>query len=238
MATTVLESCEVEPPQGAVAEQSLLLTFFNINWLHFHPMIQLLFYDLPRSKPHFLETVIPKLRKYLSLTLKHFFPLSGHVVYHSSPEEMPIYRYVSGDSVPVTVSKSSDEFDDLIGVYAKLVDKLYSFIPQLRPSVEESKRKLLKVLAVQVTLFPGRCVCIGITTHHYVCDKPSFLAFLTSWSAVSKLGGGDGDGEFVIKPIFDRSLINYPLKLDTIYWKNAQRIVEVFSGPTSCRSIY
>ncbi|KAL6542506.1 hypothetical protein OROMI_024108 [Orobanche minor] len=202
MATTVLESCEVEPPQGAVAEQSLLLTFFNINWLHFHPMIQLLFYDLPRSKPHFLETVVPKLRESLSLTLKHFFPLSGHVVYHSSPDE------------------DADLSVCLRRLYhAKLVDKLYSFIPQLRPNVEESKRKLLKVLAVQVTLFPGRGVCIGITTHHYVCDKPSFLTFLMSWSAISKLGGGDGDGEFVIKPIFDCSLINYPLKLDTIYWK-------------------
>ncbi|XP_057796562.1 anthocyanidin 3-O-glucoside 6''-O-acyltransferase-like [Salvia miltiorrhiza] len=226
MTTTVLESCGVAPPPGLVADQSLPLTFFDINWLHFHPMLQLLFYEFPCSKPHFLETIVPKLKQSLSLSLKHFFPLSGHVVYPSSPEEMPIFQYLSGDSVPVTVAESSDDFDDLVGDRAQSADKLYSFIPRLPPIVEESDRKLLKVLAVQATLFPGRGVCIGITTHHCVSDAPSFLGFLTSWSAISR---GDGDEEFVSKhgellPVFDRSLINYPLKLDAIYWKNAQRI--------------
>ncbi|XP_042038225.1 uncharacterized mitochondrial protein AtMg00810-like [Salvia splendens] len=52
MTTTVLESCGVAPPPGAAPDQTLPLTFFDINWLHFHPMLQLLFYEFPCSKPH------------------------------------------------------------------------------------------------------------------------------------------------------------------------------------------
>ncbi|KAL1567655.1 anthocyanidin 3-O-glucoside 6''-O-acyltransferase-like [Salvia divinorum] len=226
MTTTVLESCGVAPPPGSLPDQSLPLTFFDINWLHFHPMLQLLFYEFPCSKPHFLQTIVPKLKQSLSLTLKHFFPLSAHVVYPSSLEEMPFFQYQSSDSVPVTVSESSDDFDCLVGDYKQSADKFYNYIPRLPPIVEESDRKLMKVLAVQLTLFPGRGVCVGITTHHCVSDAPSFLGFLTSWSAISR---GDGDEEFVAKngeslPVFDRSLINYPLKLDSLYWKNAQRM--------------
>ncbi|KAG6385137.1 hypothetical protein SASPL_153965 [Salvia splendens] len=226
MAITVLESCLVAPPPGSVPDQTLPLTFFDINWLHFHPMLQLIFYEFPCSNPHFLQTVVPKLKQSLSLTLKHFFPLSAHLVYPSSLEDMPFYRFRSGDSVPVTVSESGEDFYDFVGNYNQSADKYYNYVPQLPPIVEESDRKLMKVFAVQLTLFPGRGVCVGITTHHCVSDAPSFLSFLSSWSAISR---GDGDEELVAQnckslPVFDRSLINYPPKLDSLYWKNAQRM--------------
>ncbi|KAH6764653.1 hypothetical protein C2S51_015902 [Perilla frutescens var. frutescens] len=220
MTTTVIETCRVGPPPDSVAEQSLPLTFFDMTWLHFHPMLQLLFYEFPCSKQHFSESIIPKLKQSLSKTLIHFFPLSCNLIYPSSPEKMPEFRYLSGDSVSFTIAESSDDFDDLVGNRAESPVRLYNFVPKLPQIVEESDRKLFQVFAVQVTLFPGRGVGIGIATHHTVSDAPSFLAFITAWAWMSK-HIEDEDEEFKSLPVFDRSVIKYPTKFDSIYWKKA-----------------
>ncbi|KAL0410885.1 UNVERIFIED_CONTAM: Malonyl-coenzyme:anthocyanin 5-O-glucoside-6'''-O-malonyltransferase [Sesamum latifolium] len=54
MATTVLETCRVPAPPGVAIELSVPLTFFDIPWLHFHPIRRLLFYAYLCSKPYFL----------------------------------------------------------------------------------------------------------------------------------------------------------------------------------------
>ncbi|KAL0295843.1 UNVERIFIED_CONTAM: Anthocyanidin 3-O-glucoside 6''-O-acyltransferase [Sesamum angustifolium] len=46
----------------------------------------------------------------------------------------------------------------------------YDFIHQLQLIIDESGDKLLRLLAVQVALFPGRGICIGVTNHHYAGD--------------------------------------------------------------------
>lgn len=110
---------------------------------------------------------------------------------------MPEFRYRSGDSVSFTVSESSNNsFDDLVGNHPHSAHEFYSFVPQLPPIVEESDGKTFQVLAVQVTLFEGRGVCIGMAMHHSVCDAPAFLGFITAWASITKHGG---DEEFLIK---------------------------------------
>ncbi|KAL8511090.1 hypothetical protein ACS0TY_017785 [Phlomoides rotata] len=220
--TILLESSRVAPPPGMVAEQTLPLIFFDITWLHFHPIHQLLFYQIPNcSKPYFLETLVPKLKESLSLTLKHFFPLAGNIVYPLKPDMKPVIRYQARDSVSVAISESSADFDNLVGNHPRDADKFYDFIPKMEPIIEESDHKLLQVLAVQVTLFSGRGVCIGLNSHHSVGDASSFSGFIRSWASINK----HGEGEYLIRardylPLFDRALISYPLELDTIYWNH------------------
>ncbi|KAH6764651.1 hypothetical protein C2S51_015900 [Perilla frutescens var. frutescens] len=219
--TTVIEICRVAPPPGAVAEQSVPLTFFDMMWLHFHPVAQLLFYEFPCSNPHFSETIVPKLKQSLSKTLKHFFPLSCNLIYPLSPDKMPEFRYLSGDSVSFTIAESSYDFEDLVGNRADSADRLYSFVPKLPPVIEESDRKIFQVFAVQVTLFPGHGVGIGIVTHHAVNDAASFQAFIKSWASMSKHGGEDENEALVV---VDRSVVKYPTKLDSIYWEKALKV--------------
>lgn len=216
--TTRLESCRVAPPPDTVAEQSLPLIFFDITWLHFNPIHQLLFYEIPNcSKPYFLETLIPKLKESLSLTLKHFFPLAGNIIYPLKPEKKPEIRYQARDSVSVTISESSVDFNNLVGNHPRDADMFYEFIPEMEPIIEESDHKLLRVLALQVTLFPGRGVCIGLNSHHSVGDASSFSGFIRSWASINKHGEITARDCF---PLFDRALISYPLELDTIYWNH------------------
>lgn len=140
---------------------------------------------------------------------------------------MPEFRYSSGDAVSLNISEAGDDsFDDLVGSHPHSAHKFYCFVPQLPPIDEESDGKTFQVLAVQVTLFEGRGVCIGMAIHHSVCDAPAFLGFITAWASITKFGGDD---EFLIKqgeslPVFDRSLVKYPPKLDAYYWSNARKI--------------
>ncbi|KAL8506672.1 hypothetical protein ACS0TY_017534 [Phlomoides rotata] len=226
----LLESCRIAPPPHTVAEQSLPLTFLDLNWLHFHPIRRILFYDLPDcSKPYFLETLVPKLKQSLSLTLKHFFPLAGYIVYPLNPAKKPEIRYRPGDSVSLTFFESSDDFHTLIGNHPRDADKFYDFMPLL-PHItdEESDQKLLEVLAIQVTLFPGRGVCIGFSNHHSIGDASSIVGFIKSWALINKQEGEEG---FLISgresnslPVFDRTLINYPLEMDSVFLNQIKNI--------------
>ncbi|KAH6775300.1 hypothetical protein C2S52_012861 [Perilla frutescens var. hirtella] len=178
------------------------------------------------------ETIVPKLKESLSLTLKHFFPLAGNIVYPLNSDELPVLRYNPADSVSLTICESSDDFYSFVANHARDADKFYDLIPQLPPLIEESDHKLLQVLALKVTLFPGRGVCIGVANHHSAGDAASITGFIRSWASINKLGG---EREFLESeteklPVFDRNLFKYPKKLDSIYWEKMRELP--FSTPS------
>ncbi|KAI3457282.1 hypothetical protein Pfo_013945, partial [Paulownia fortunei] len=89
------------------------------------------------------------------------------------------------------------------------------------PAKDEPEYKTVPVIALQVTLFPSRGICIGFANHHNLGDASSIVGFIRAWASNNKLGG---DEEFLTKqgeslPIFDRSVIKDPLGIDTIFWK-------------------
>ncbi|KAL2496904.1 Coumaroyl-CoA:anthocyanidin 3-O-glucoside-6''-O-coumaroyltransferase 2 [Forsythia ovata] len=135
--TTKLEHCGITPPPGDLTELTLPLTFFDILWVHFHPIQRLLFYEFPCSKTYFLETIVPNLKQSLSLTLKHYYPLASNLLIPLSNEK-PVFRYVVGDSVSLTIAESSDDFNNLTASYARDADQFYPFVPQLPPPKEEA----------------------------------------------------------------------------------------------------
>ncbi|KAL3820978.1 hypothetical protein ACJIZ3_006883 [Penstemon smallii] len=219
MTTTLLENCHIPPPQGVADELSLSLTFFDIPWMHFHPIHRLLFYEFPCSKSHFVETIIPKLKESLTLTLKHYVPLAGNLLFPIDTENnKPIIRYVVGDSVSLKIVESTKDFDYLIGNHARDADQFYDFIPQLPPVKVEIEYKKVPVLALQVSLFPNRGICVGFANHHVLGDASSIVGFIRTWASINILGE---DKEFLIAsslPLFDRSVIKDPLGIDNIYW--------------------
>ncbi|KAK6134768.1 hypothetical protein DH2020_031502 [Rehmannia glutinosa] len=223
---TLLETCRIPPPPGGAAELSVPLTFFDIRWLHFQPIYRLLFYDHPCSKAYFLETLVPKLKQSLSLTLKHYLPLLGNLLYplNTNNDEKPVFRYVAGDSVLLKIAVSSNDFDELIGNHARDADQFYEFVPELPPVKNEPFYKKVPVIALQVTLFPGRGICICYAFHHSLGDASSILGFMRTWALISRFGGDDEliltkQGDNSSLPIFDRSVIKDPLGIDTIFWK-------------------
>ncbi|KAK6157233.1 hypothetical protein DH2020_011481 [Rehmannia glutinosa] len=229
---TLLETCRIPPPSGGAAELSVPLTFFDIRWLHFQPIYRLIFYDYHRSKEYFIETIVPKLKESLSLTLKHYLPLAGNLVYplNINDDEKPVFRYVAGDSISLTIAESSNDFDGLVGNHARDADQFYDFVPELPPvKLDESNYQTVPVIALRITLFPGRGICIGYAYHHSIGDASSIVGFIRAWALITKSGGDDdliltkqlGDSSL---PILDRSVIKDPLGIDTIFWKVMKQI--------------
>ncbi|XP_012852441.1 PREDICTED: malonyl-coenzyme:anthocyanin 5-O-glucoside-6'''-O-malonyltransferase-like [Erythranthe guttata] len=227
---TLLETCRIPPPPSsaaAAAELQLPLSFFDIVWIRSQPIRRLLFYEYSCSESHFLETLVPKLKESLSLTLKHYLPLAGNLLYPlNTADHKPLLRYVSGDSVSLKIAVSGRNFDELVGNHPRDADQFYDFVPEIPPATEDSEYKIVPVFALQVTLFPGRGICIGFSNLHSLGDARSIAGFMQAWASISKSGGED---EFLTKhgespPVFDRSVINDPLKIDSIFWEAMKKI--------------
>ncbi|GER48199.1 HXXXD-type acyl-transferase family protein [Striga asiatica] len=224
--TTLIETSKVGPLPAVApaAHRTLPLTFLDLCWLHFHPIRRLFFYDCSFSKSHFLESFVPKLKHSLSLALELYFPLAGTLIYPSDTENhKPTIRYSPGDSIPFSIHESSEAgeiFDSLVGNQPRHADAFYDYTPQLPQIVTEPDRKLLRLLAVQVTLFPGRGVCIGLTNHHSAGDASSIVGFVRAWASTCKSGLLEN-----ARPVFDRGLIDDPLgRLESVYWDQMRRV--------------
>ncbi|KAM0049252.1 putative anthocyanin 6''-O-malonyltransferase [Helianthus debilis subsp. tardiflorus] len=98
----VLEKCRISPPPAAIGDRSLPLTFFDSAWLLFFPIHQVFFYEFPDPTSYFLETIVPKLKHSLSITLQHFFPFAGNLIVFPNPNrspngKTPEIRHVEGE---------------------------------------------------------------------------------------------------------------------------------------------
>ncbi|XP_073147228.1 malonyl-coenzyme:anthocyanin 5-O-glucoside-6'''-O-malonyltransferase-like [Henckelia pumila] len=229
-AATIHELCHVAPTATAdsAAEQRLSVTFFDMPWLNFHSIRRLLFYQFPCSKSHFLETIVPNLTKSLSKTLKNYRPLAGNLLYPLN-SDMPEFRYVPGDSVPVTIAEANEasDFDYLTGNQSRIADEFYPFVPDLpEPRIDsESGFKIVPLFSVQITLFPGSGICIGFCNHHSIGDASSIVGFMKAWSSVCRLGGDDELWDQSVPfPFYDRSVIKDPLGLKNIFWNKLKGI--------------
>ncbi|XP_057792480.1 malonyl-coenzyme:anthocyanin 5-O-glucoside-6'''-O-malonyltransferase-like [Salvia miltiorrhiza] len=229
---TIHTTIRVPPPPGAAAELKLPLTFFDIWWVHAQPTLRLVFYDHPCSTADFLDTVVPKLKQSLSLTLKHFLPAAGNLLYPSDTDRMPVFRYMAGDAVPLTITESGLDFGEVTGDHPRDADQFYDFVPPLPPPTDEAGFKIIPLLALQVTLFPGRGLCIGAANHHSLGDARSIVRFISAWAEINRSGG---DNEFLkqaeSRPIFDRSVIKDPARVDSVFW-NAVKRIPINPSPT------
>ncbi|KAM7491598.1 hypothetical protein LguiA_034519 [Lonicera macranthoides] len=204
--TTTLEHSRVSPPPGILADTSLSLTFFDLGWLHFPPIHCLLFYESPYSSCQ--STFISNLKQSLSLALKHFYPLAGNLIlFPSSTTSKPEIRYVDGDSVPLTVAECNSDFDYFVGKNPRNVCELFPLTPQLPLVTKLSDSVMIPLLAIQVTIFSNKGICIGITSDHVVGDASTMVGFIKAWASITDNGS---EGPFLASgslPFYDRSVI-------------------------------
>lgn len=227
----VLERCAIQPPPGSTAELTLPLLHFDITWLYFHPVHRLLFFNLPCSKSHFLQSILPQIKQSLTQTLAHFLPLAGKIV-HPFSSGCPYARFCDGDSVQLTVAECDFDFAELTGSHPRVSDDFYACVPHLPAAEESSDDYVFPVLALQITLFPDRGVCLGFTNHHAIGDASSVVRFIKAWAAVSK-HGGDAEliGDDSMLPVFDRVAVADPGGLDSFYWNLMKQSRAVESPP-------
>jgi hypothetical protein len=218
----ILEVFRVSPPPtspDSASPSSLPLTLFDILWLRFPPVQRVFFYEIPPANALFLDSILPKLKHSLSLTLQHYLPLAGTLTWPKDSHK-PIINYIEGDSISFTLAESSADFYHLSGNNCFIEAKEYhSLVPHLPTSHEQAQ-----VLALQVTIFSNCGFCIGIATHHAVLDGKSSSMFMKSWAHLCK-HGGDGGLSLVpeLTPSYDRTVIKDPAGLEGIFlnqWMN------------------
>ncbi|KAL3618157.1 hypothetical protein CASFOL_038478 [Castilleja foliolosa] len=185
MASNIVEQCQIAPSSGAPAEQLLKLLHFDILWFPMNSLKILVFYGLPCSESQFLDTVVPNLKNSLSLSLKHFPSLAGKILIpHDS---IPVSRYLAGeDFVSLTIAVSNADFKKVRGYHSREVDEVHGLVSPLIP-----KSSTIKLLALQVTLFPNQGLCIGLTGHHSMGDGPALILFLQAWASINKFNGDE-----------------------------------------------
>ncbi|XP_047940888.1 malonyl-coenzyme:anthocyanin 5-O-glucoside-6'''-O-malonyltransferase-like [Salvia hispanica] len=222
--TTVIETCRIPPPQGVAAELLLPLSFFDMSWLHTVPIYVLNFYNHTCSEAEFLNTIVPKLKHSLSLVLKHYLPVAGNILFPlDTAASKPVLRYISGDTVALTVAVSGLDFDELVANHAREADQFYDLVPPPVPLIEEENYKIAPVFSFQATLFPGRGICIGVNFQHTLCDWRSTVGFMKAWAAINKSGG---DEVFATKtgPVFEKPDTEGSRRVNGMFWNEMKKI--------------
>ncbi|KAM3712678.1 hypothetical protein ACJW30_01G201400 [Castanea mollissima] len=216
----ILEVCRVTPlPSSLVSAtpSSLPLTFFDILWLRFPPVVRVLFYETSSPNTSFMDSILPKLKHSLTLALHHFLPLTGTFTWPQDSLKL-IINYTQNDSVSLTVAESNANFYHLSGNNFVEAVEYHPLVPDLPTSHEQAP-----VLSLQVTAFSNCGFCIGITAHHAFLDGKSSTMFMKAWAHLCKLGGNALSLVPELTPSFDRLVIKDPAGLESIYsngWLN------------------
>ncbi|KAL3714830.1 hypothetical protein ACJRO7_006692 [Eucalyptus globulus] len=189
MKIKILHRYDISPPPDSVPATALPLTFFDIPWLLCCPMQRLFFYDFPQSPPSFAQTTLPLLVRSLSLCLRRFFPFAGSLVLPLAPPQKPYILYSVGDSLSLTVAESTADFAELISDEARSATLIHPLVPQLPPPRKSEGAHLRPIMAIQVTLFPNKGICIGVQFLHVAADGRSFNHFMKSWASIHRSGG-------------------------------------------------
>ncbi|KAK1412386.1 hypothetical protein QVD17_33597 [Tagetes erecta] len=217
MGTSIIEKCHISPPPNTVGQKSLPLTFFDIVWLLPPPVHQLFFYNFPHPKSHFIDTIIPKLKHSLSITLQHFFPFASNLLLFPSRPTKPEIRHVDGDSVALTFAECDLDFNHLKGNHPRDCNMFHPLVPRLENAFKETNDIVkIPVFSIQVTIFPNSGITIGLTNHHALCDARTRYCFLMAWTSVAR----HGTNEFFLSnskwvPVYDR-VIQYPDSLHDV----------------------
>ncbi|EEF34768.1 phenolic glucoside malonyltransferase 1 [Ricinus communis] len=235
----ILEVYKVAPAannhsQESAAELSLPFTFYDSTWLKFPPTQNLFFYKFTGSTSDIFHSIIfPTLKESLAHTLVHFCPLAGHLTWPPN-EPRPIIVYSQNHGVPLALVESNANLDDYISNDIHEAAAARPYVPALHIS-----ETMAWTMALQVTLFPGKGFCIGITTHHAVFDGKSAYIFLRAWAYTSKQ---IEKGESVslspeLIPSFDRTVVKDPGEFESMYLNHwlAVNELESQSNPRSLK---
>ncbi|XP_054783750.1 malonyl-CoA:anthocyanidin 5-O-glucoside-6''-O-malonyltransferase-like [Prosopis cineraria] len=217
----ILEVCKVAPPPSS-HKSSFPLTFFDLLWLRLHPVERLFFFPVPHlNSSSFFHSIVPKLKRSLSLVLYHFLPLAGNIVWPSDDSLKPIAQYSPGDAVSLTIAVSDSDMTNLIDNSPREAVQCRPFIPNL-----ESRDSSASALSLQITLFPNSGFCIGMSSHHACLDGKSSSMFIKAWAYLCRMTEAD-DAESEssssgllppeLQPFLDREVILDPRGLAVAY---------------------
>ncbi|KDP27253.1 hypothetical protein JCGZ_19952 [Jatropha curcas] len=216
----ILDVCRVTPSVNSsefTTELSLPLTFYDIFWLKLYPNEQIFYYEQKDLSLSFFDSVIiPKLKSSLSLTLLHFLPFAGNIIWPADVTK-PVIVYNPNDGVSLTIAESNADFTRLLSNQMNEAVESHFYVPEL--AISDSK---VATIAIQITLFPNQGFSIGISCHHALVDGKSKAMFIKAWTHICKQSEIEKYVTLLpeLTPCFDRTIVKDPDGLDMIYLNN------------------
>ncbi|XP_024625998.2 malonyl-CoA:anthocyanidin 5-O-glucoside-6''-O-malonyltransferase [Medicago truncatula] len=201
------EHIKVTPP-SSTQKTTTPLTYFDIFWLRFHPVERVFFYTLPNSHSHtsfFFQKLVPILKSSFSLTLQHFLPLAGKIVWPSDSPQPFIQFNPNDDGVSFIIAESDLDFNHAIEKSPHEASLSRSFIPHL-----ESTDSFASIISIQITFFPESGFSIGISTHHAILDGKSSIMFIKAWAYLCNKTIETEEPPTLLRelqPLFDRNIV-------------------------------
>ncbi|CAN1825813.1 Coumaroyl-CoA:anthocyanidin 3-O-glucoside-6''-O-coumaroyltransferase 2, partial [Linum perenne] len=122
----------------------------------------------------------------LSADLRHFFPLASYLASPPPPHLPHLVCDSPNSSVSLTVAESTADFDQIVSRNnnddpPKDATELHRFVSKLPDSVLMSDgTKFVSLLALRITIFLERGLCIGGEFAHVVSDGMGFHHFVKS----------------------------------------------------------
>jgi hypothetical protein len=205
-------------PQSSTQTTTIPLTFFDILWLKVYPVERVFFYTLPSSQSHpsfFFQKLVPILKSSLSLTLEHFLPLAGKIIWPSESQQ-PIIQHTPNDGVSLLIAESNVDFDQVIENSPHEASLSRSFIPHL-----ESADSFASIISIQITLFQKSGFSIGTSTHHAILDGKSSTMFIKAWAYLCNKAIETNEESPTLlpelEPLFNREIIKDPNELGVTF---------------------
>ncbi|KAI6672880.1 hypothetical protein NL676_000786 [Syzygium grande] len=143
--------------------------------------------------------------------LRGFFPFAANLVLPLAPPRKPHILYSHGDSLSLTVAESATDFAELVTDEARDATLIHPLVPHLAAPRAFNGAHVGPLMAIQVTLFPNKGLCIGVHFLHIAADGRSFSHFMKSWASIHRSAGDptcvdpDDSG-----PFHDREVIKEP----------------------------
>ncbi|CAH8385142.1 unnamed protein product [Eruca vesicaria subsp. sativa] len=215
-------------PSDSSGSLTLPLTFFDLLWYKLHPVERVIFYRFTdATRPFFESAIVPNLKSSLSSSLSHYLPLAGKLVWDSLSKK-PNLVYSPNDAVSFTVAESNADFSLLTGNKPFPTTELYPLVPELQVSDDSAS-----AVSFQVTLFPNRGFCIGVSAHHAVLDGKTTTMFLKFWADTCKRQQdqtANTSSPQDLIPFYDRTVIKDPKDIETEVLNLWSSLFKVFSG--------
>ncbi|XP_055961547.1 phenolic glucoside malonyltransferase 1-like isoform X2 [Mercurialis annua] len=185
----------------------------------------------------FHSSIFPTLKQSLAETLVHFRPLAGHLTWPPSNPSRPVIIYnFPNHGVPLALAESDTDFDQYVTTEIQDAAAARPYVPELHIS-----ETMAWTMALQVTLFPGKGFCIGITTHHAIFDGKSAFMFLKAWADMSKKMQNEKLLPVTLSqeliPSFDRTVIKDPAEFESMYLNHWLAVNGLESQHSNARSL-
>ncbi|XP_045825311.1 uncharacterized acetyltransferase At3g50280-like [Trifolium pratense] len=188
----LVSECFIKPyPPIEDSKQICYLAPWDIAMLSTHYIQKGLIFKKPTSsslnQQHFIENLVDKLKHSLSLTLFHFYPLSGRLVTQKT-EDPPSYNVFvdckNSDGAKFIHSTSNITINDILSP-VDVPPIVQSFFDHHRATNHDGHT--MSLLSIQVTeLVDG--VFIGCSMNHSIGDGTAYWSFFNTFSEIFQNG--------------------------------------------------